>query len=99
LLNSDQYFTNELFRIGGVNSIRGFNEQSIFTKNYSYFNFEYRFLASTTSYFYTITDLGFIKTTENESILGLGLGYLFINNQSKINKSYQINCMSSIVIL
>ena len=85
LLNSDQYFTNELFRIGGVNSIRGFNEQSIFTKNYSYFNFEYRFLASTTSYFYTITDLGFINTTKNESILGLGLGYLFINNQSKIN--------------
>ena len=29
LLNSENYLTNELFRFGGINSIRGFNENSI----------------------------------------------------------------------
>lgn len=85
ILNSDQYFNNELYRIGGVNSIRGFNEQSIFTRNYSYFNLEYRLLTSTSSYLYTISDIGIIENDSFENILGLGLGYLFINNNSNIN--------------
>ena len=87
-LNSDDYLNNELYRIGGANSVRGFNEQSIFTKSFSYFNIEYRFLTSSKSYLYSITDFGFTKTTDN--ILGLGLGYLFVNNKSKINLNISV---------
>lgn len=87
-LNSDDYLNNELYRIGGANSVRGFNEQSIFTKSFSYFNIEYRFLTSSKSYLYSITDFGFTKITDN--ILGLGLGYLFINNKSKINLNISV---------
>ncbi|NVJ89190.1 MAG: hypothetical protein HWD82_07090 [Flavobacteriaceae bacterium] len=90
VLNSDQYFLNELFRVGGVNSIRGFNEQSIFTKNYTFINLEYRYLTSNSSYLYTITDFGIINTTSNQSIIGLGLGYLFVNKNSKINLNIAI---------
>ena len=32
LLNSENYLVNELYRIGGANSIRGVNEQSVFQK-------------------------------------------------------------------
>lgn len=90
ILNSDQYFTNELFRIGGVNSLRGFNEQSIFTRNYSYLNIEYRYLTSKSSYLYTISDLGFTNSTNNNSLFGLGLGYLFLSKNSKIDINFAI---------
>lgn len=88
-LNSDNYINNELFRIGGANSIRGFNEQSISTNKYTYFNLEYRYLTSEKSYLYTITDIGRINlNTKNENLLGLGLGYLFNTNNSQINLSF-----------
>ena len=87
-LNSDSLLNNELFRIGGANSIRGFDEQSIFTHNYSFFNMEYRFLTSQKSYLYTITDFGFHENESGiENMLGLGLGYLFITNNAQIKLS------------
>lgn len=81
-LNSNNYLDNELFRIGGANSIRGFNEQSIFTNNFTYFNVEYRYTTSDKSFFYTITDLGLINS---KNLLGLGLGYALRNKNYLIN--------------
>tara|TARA_R110001606_G_scaffold236192_3_gene384215 strand:- start:11111 stop:12772 length:1662 start_codon:yes stop_codon:yes gene_type:complete len=83
-LNSDNFLNNELFRIGGANSIRGFNEQSIFTSNYTFFNIEYRFLTSNKSYIYSITDIGRIYDNY-KNLLSLGLGYNFIKNANQIN--------------
>jgi hypothetical protein len=88
LLNSTNYFDNELFRIGGNSSIRGFNEQSIFVKNYSIQNIEFRYQTSKSSYLYTITDLALISTTNSkEKLYSFGLGYLFNSNNSQINIS------------
>jgi hemolysin activation/secretion protein len=88
LLNSTNYFDNELFRIGGNNSIRGFNEQSIFVKNYLLQNIEFIYQSSKSSYLYTITDLALITTTNSkEKLYSLGLGYLFNSNNSQINIS------------
>ncbi|WP_197439427.1 POTRA domain-containing protein [Polaribacter sp. BAL334] len=87
-LNSDTYLTNELFRIGGANSIRGFNEQSIFTESYTFFNIEYRILTNSRSYLYSITDFGrFSSQNEQKNALGFGIGYFFntINSQININ--------------
>jgi hypothetical protein len=87
-LNSENYIYNELFRIGGANTIRGFNEQSIFTSSYSYFNLEYRYLTSEKSYLYSITDIGQAKLNNaNINLLGIGLGYLFTTKKSQINIS------------
>jgi hypothetical protein len=88
LLKSENYFDNELFRIGGSSSIRGFNEQSIFVKNYTLQNIEYRYATSADSYLYTITDLAIISTNQNkEKLYSLGIGYLFNTNNSQINIS------------
>jgi hypothetical protein len=88
LLESENYFDNELFRIGGKNSIRGFNEQSIFVKNYLLQNIEYRYATSADSYLYTITDLAIISANQNkEKLYSLGIGYLFNTNNSQINIS------------
>ena len=85
-LNSDTYLTNELFRIGGANSIRGFNEQSIFTESYTFFNIEFRILTNSRSYIYSITDFGrFSSQNEQKSIVGFGIGYLFNTKNSQIN--------------
>ena len=88
LLNSTNYFENELFRIGGNKSIRGFNEQSIFVKNYLLQNIEFRYQTSKSSYLYTITDLALITTTvSKEKLYSFGLGYLFNTNNSQVNIS------------
>jgi len=88
ILNSTNYFDNELYRIGGNNSIRGFNEQSIFVKNYLLQNIEFRYQTSKSSYMYTITDLALVSTTNSkEKLYSFGLGYLFNSNNSQINIS------------
>ena len=95
VLNSENHLDNELFRIGGNNSIRGFKEQSIFVKNYLLQNIEYRYLTSKNSYLYTITDLALISTpSSKERLYGFGLGYLFNTNNSQINISSAIGTNS-----
>ena len=93
ILNSDNLFTNELFRIGGANTIRGFNEESIFASAYSIFNIEYRYKTNISAYFYTISDFAYIEdqinnTTSNN--YSLGLGYSFLTKMGRLNISYAI---------
>lgn len=90
-LDSKNLILNEFFRIGGANSIRGFNEQSIFASKFAYTNLEYRVMTSRNSYIYSVTDLGFTKQLDsNQSILGLGFGYLFTIKNSQVNLAYVV---------
>ncbi len=50
-IESDKLFNNELLRIGGINDLRGFDEESIFTSYYWITTFEYRFLLDRNSFF------------------------------------------------
>ncbi len=93
ILNSENYVLNELFRIGGTNSIRGVNEESIFASTYSIFTLEYRYRPNFSSYFYTITDYSYIENTilkEKTNIYSLGLGYAFFTKIGLLNISYAI---------
>jgi len=93
LLNSKNYFENELFRIGGINTIRGVNEESIFASSYSIFNLEYRFKPNNSSYFYSITDFAYIEDksiNKNSQIISLGIGYAFFTKMGLLNISYAI---------
>lgn len=76
-LKSNNYLINELFRFGGINSIRGFNENSLQGNLYGSILLEYRYLATQNLYIHTITDYGYLQdkaTNQNNSLLGLGLG-------------------------
>ena len=98
LLTSRNYLLNELFRIGGANSIRGYNEQSIFTNGYSYSNIEFRYSLDTSSYLYSITDLGVYKentTNKIKKLLGIGAGYQFRISNNLVNLGYVISTNSS----
>jgi len=91
ILNSDNYLENETFRIGGTNSIRGVNEESIFATQYSVFNLEYRYRLSSSSYFYTITDFASIENknfNKKNNLYSIGLGYAFFTKIGLLNISY-----------
>lgn len=91
LLHSSNLLQNELFRIGGANSIRGFDEQSIFTSKYSVTNIEYHYIINQDTHIYTVTD--FAIFTDNlinstKKLYGIGLGYYFKTKNSILNLSY-----------
>ena len=97
LLTSKNYLLNELFRIGGANSIRGYNEQSIFTNGYSYSNIEFRYSLDRSSYLYSITDVGAYKestTKKIKKLIGIGAGYQFKINNNFVNLGYVISTNS-----
>ncbi|MBL0310918.1 MAG: BamA/TamA family outer membrane protein [Bacteroidetes bacterium] len=54
-------FFNEKYRLGGMNSLRGFDDQSIFTPYYAMANLEYRFLLSKNSYFSTFFNAAMVE--------------------------------------
>ena len=81
LINSSSYIDNELFRFGGINSIRGFQENSIAANQYIVLNTEYRYQLSKSIYAHSIIDFAnfenrIIETKENLYGFGVGFGIL-----------------------
>lgn len=90
-LQSNDYFTNELYRFGGIQSIRGFNENSLQGNVFSGIFAEYRYVASTNLYFYSITDFGYYQdkaTNNKDQLYGLGFGLGLISNGGLFNLVY-----------
>jgi outer membrane protein assembly factor BamA len=58
---SPQLFRNELFRIGGFRSLRGFDEQSIFASSFAIGTLEYRFLFEQNSALVVFADGGWYE--------------------------------------
>lgn len=87
-LSSDTYLINELFRFGGINSIRGFNENSIDGSLFSVLNTEYRYQFSEGLYLHSIVDLGYFENqilSRKEKLYSFGLG-IGLNTQAGIFK-------------
>jgi len=81
-LVSDSYFTNELIRFGGINSIRGFDENSIDATLFTILNTEYRYLLNTTTYIHSIIDIGYFENKAaliNEQLVSFGFGFAFLS--------------------
>ena len=77
-LNSNSYIVNELYRFGGINSIRGFNENSLQSNIFTSILTEYQYILAPTIYVHTILDYGYYqdKSTNNSGkLLGLGFGF------------------------
>jgi hypothetical protein len=80
-LHSSNYFTNELYRFGGINSIRGFIENSLTANFMTSILTEYRYVVSPSLYFHTILDYcrqegpAAIATGDKKNnLLGIGIG-------------------------
>jgi outer membrane protein assembly factor BamA len=90
ILVSDTYLTNELFRFGGITSIRGFDENSIDASLFSVINTEYRYLFNQTFYLHSIIDIAYFenKTLHLKEKLysyGIGLGLKTKSGLLKLN--------------
>ncbi|MBP4137725.1 hypothetical protein J3495_06455 [Flavobacterium sp. P7388] len=99
-LKSQNYLTNELFRFGGSNSIRGFIENSLQANYVSALITEYRYIVSRNLYLHSITDYAIYQdlTRSNnpkkiEKLIGLGagLGLQTQNGIIKINISNSVH--------
>lgn len=53
---NERLFFNDLFRLGGLKSLRGFSENTFFADNYSYSSIEPRFFFDTDSYLFVFYD-------------------------------------------
>ncbi len=88
VLVSDDYVTNELFRFGGINSIRGFTENSIDASLLSILNTEYRYLINNSTYIHSIIDLGYFENKvimQKEKLYSFGIG-LGVNTKAGLLK-------------
>jgi len=86
LLKSSNYYLNEMFLFGGINSIRGFEENSIATNKLFLINSEYRLRLNNNIYINTILDTAYYEnklTNTSNNIYGVGLG-LNLNTNSGI---------------
>jgi outer membrane protein assembly factor BamA len=75
---NEHLFQNEMFRLGGLNTIRGFNEEAIYASQYAIGTFEYRYLYEKNANIRLFTDFGYVKNQEinlnYQFIIGFGVG-------------------------
>jgi outer membrane protein assembly factor BamA len=74
-----QLFLNELYQIGGIKTLRGFDEESIFASSYAIGSLEYRYLLDRSSNIFGFIDMALVEKSimdkkENSQFLGAGLG-------------------------
>lgn len=90
-IQSPTIFRNEMFQIGGFKTLRGFDEESIFTNQYAIGTIEYRYLFGLNAFFSVFSDIGFASNTiinKNFSYIGVGAGLAFETKQGIFNINY-----------
>jgi outer membrane protein assembly factor BamA len=88
-------FRNELYQIGGLRLLRGFDEESIFASSYAVGTVEYRLLTGGRSYFYGFVDAAQVvtrawQTDRRSRCLGLGLGLAWETKAGMLNLAYAL---------
>lgn len=90
-LKSDTYIINELHRFGGINSIRGFSENSLQGNTFTSLLTEYRYMAAANAYIHSIIDYGYYQdksSNSSNSLIGLGLGFGLLTKNGLFNLVY-----------
>ena len=78
ILSSDRYLDNELLRFGGINSIRGFEENSLYANLFAVINTEYRYRLSNTLYVNSVLDAAYFENKNaltKQKLFGFGFGF------------------------
>jgi outer membrane protein assembly factor BamA len=101
---SDQIYNNELFRIGGLKTLRGFDEESIFASFYSITTLELRYLFEQNSNFYLFTDVAYFERQTVESsafnnATSFGLGVNFETGAGIFSVNYGIGRLNQNLFL
>jgi len=78
--SNPQLISNQLYRLGGLKTLRGFNEEFFFAASYVTSQVEVRVFFEQESYLFAFYDQGFLKNQAWESPLGLGGGFSLRTN-------------------
>jgi hemolysin activation/secretion protein len=69
---------NELLRFGGINSIRGFEENSLLANLFAVINTEYRYRLSNALFVHSILDAAYFENKNivtKQKLFGFGFGF------------------------
>lgn len=92
---NDYLLDNDLYRLGGFSTLRGFDQQSIFSTNYSIFTSEIRLLFEENSFLNLFIDQSIIQkqtitTNDEEFPMALGAGINFETKPGIFSISYAL---------
>jgi len=90
-IKSNEMVLNELLRFGGVNTIRGFDENSIYANEFKVFNSSFNYYLNDTLYIYTIFDLANFNNeimNLSDSLYSGGFGFSSLTENGIISLNY-----------
>ncbi len=89
-LQSNQYLLNELLRFGGITSVRGFRENSLFATRLGVFCSEYRYRLSPALFVHSVIDTGYFQDSNDVDyqIFGFGFGVGLQSNGGLLRLTY-----------
>ena len=79
-LHSKSIAANQMFRLGGLHTLRGFNEREFFVESFFIHRLEYRIYFEEASSVFAFWDQGFLLKNHWQSPSGFGLGILLKTN-------------------
>jgi outer membrane protein assembly factor BamA len=94
-ISADNLFRNELFRIGGLHTLRGFDEESIYASSFGIFTLEYHYILEQNSYLFLFADgcwyeNNSIGTYVKDTPVGFGAGISFDTKAGIFSISYAL---------
>lgn len=90
-LESDNYFENELYRFGGINTIRGFTENSLTANSVNILISEYRYRLSEGLFVNSVLDYANFENkllNQDENLFGFGFGFGVLTNSGLLRFIY-----------
>lgn len=99
-LENKNLFRNDAYRLGGLNSIRGFDENYYFATRFAKATFENRLFFDENSYLMFFADFGylqaFLQESNEEAFLGFGTGISFETGRGIFNLIYALGTSASV---
>lgn len=100
IIKNKNIFLNDMFRIGGLNSLRGFNENNFFASGYGIGSVEFRVFTDETSYVMLFYDQAYYEQQSfsgqfSDWPLGIGAGISFSTQNGVFSFVYSLGNSSS----
>lgn len=98
-----QLLINELFQIGGIKTLRGFDEESLFASGYGVGTLEYRYLLSNASFLFAFIDAAYVEQKTKLDDIGkfyggAGLGITLETKAGMFSLAYAAGKRSAVPI-
>lgn len=99
-IENNNLFKNDAYRLGGLNTIRGFDENYYFATRFAKATVENRWFFDTNSFLLLFADFGyldaFLEESNQEGFLGFGTGISFETNRGIFNFIYALGTSPSV---